>query len=195
MKSQASFSTRLAGFSLVFATLCALSAKANASMFQGNWCTPPDPARLEKEQPAQDPCLDRGTSLVALTDLRLIYLCKDGAAQANYDLALGRGGLDKMKDGDLKTPTGTYSLGSPRESEKFSIFIPVGYPTSAQKSEGYTGGAIGVHGPARMFKCVGSLTVSMNWTQGCLAVATDAYIAEIATFVKSNKVRTIHILK
>lgn len=179
------------------------TAEANASWFQykpsnsQNACGQyaPRQLRLTKELPAEDPCVERGTSLVALSDIQVVYLCKDGVAQANYDLSLGRGGLDKTTDGDLKTPLGTYALGTPRSSDKFGIFIPVGYPTAQQKAQGYTGRAIGVHGPTRMFRCAGFLNVTMNWTQGCLAVADDSFIQEIASFVKANQVRTIHILK
>jgi hypothetical protein len=38
----------------------------------------------------------------------------------------------------------------------------------------------------RLFACAGALNVSVNWTQGCLAVADDHFIVEIAAFVKSH---------
>ncbi|RYZ63668.1 MAG: hypothetical protein EOP05_23185, partial [Proteobacteria bacterium] len=116
---------------------------------------PPRQLRLFKELPAADPCTDRGTSLVALTDIQVVFLCKDGKSQANYDLAIGWGGVDKTKEGDFKTPTGTYALGKPRASDKFGIFIPVGYPTAEQKAQGLTGQDVGVHGPKRFFRCAG----------------------------------------
>jgi L,D-transpeptidase catalytic domain len=156
---------------------------------------PPRQLRLTKQLPSEDPCDTRGTSLVALTGIKVLFLCKDGKSVANYDLSLGRGGLGKRLEGDLKTPIGSYSLSQPRRSADFHLFIPVGYPNKTQKENGYTGGDIGVHGPTRLFRCGGFLNVSFNWTQGCLAVADDSFIEEIAKFVKTSGADRIHILK
>lgn len=156
---------------------------------------PPRQLRLFKALPAEDPCANRGTSLVAATDSQTLFLCREGKSTANYDLALGWGGVDKTAEGDLKTPTGTYALGKPRASDKFGIFIPVGYPTAEQKSQGFTGRDVGVHGPKRFFRCAGFMNVTFNWTQGCMAVADDSFIKEIAQFVKTSGAREIHIVK
>ncbi len=62
-------------------------------------------------------------------------------------VSLGRGGLEKSVQGDRKTPMGTYSIGAPRPSKRFFIFIPIGYPSEKQRVNGFTGGDVGVHGP------------------------------------------------
>jgi len=61
--------------------------------------------------------------------------------------------------------------GVARASERFHEFVPVGYPTEAQRAEGRTGSAIGVHGPDARFRWLGPATVWVDWTNGCIAVS------------------------
>jgi len=99
-------------------------------------------------------------------------------------------------------------------SDGFHIFIPVGYPNEEQQQKGYvdqagkrrayTGQDIGIHGPKNIkflddFKTVQSIISSIihttfNWTQGCMATASDWEVEEIAAFVRERQARTIHIL-
>jgi murein L,D-transpeptidase YafK len=92
-------------------------------------------------------CFERGTSIVVRTDEHELYLCEQGKLVETYGVALGKGGVNKRRRGDNKTPLGTYALGAPRKSTKFGLFIPVAYPTAEQRGKGFTGGDIGVHGP------------------------------------------------
>ena len=78
-----------------------------------------------------------------------MWLCQENKPVGEYKVALGKGGINKIKQGDNKTPLGEYTLGIPRPSSRFGTFIPIGYPTQEQISKGYTGGDIGVHGPYR----------------------------------------------
>lgn len=149
---------------------------------------------LFKPSPTSDPCVGHGTSLVTLTDIQRLYLCSKGKSLGSFDVALGRGGLDKRQKGDCKTPMGTYPLAAPRNSFPFFKFIPIGYPTSQQANEGYTGSAVGIHGPARWFDFLGSFNVSLNWTRGCIAVESPEAIDSIANFVRAKKVQVIKIL-
>jgi murein L,D-transpeptidase YafK len=101
--------------------------------------------------------------------------------------------MDKRVEGDERTPTGRYPLGAPRPSAPFHRFIPVGYPTAGQRAEGRTGGAIGIHGPDRRFRLLGSLTTRVDWTAGCLAVGSDAEIDRIAEWVAAARASSILI--
>jgi hypothetical protein len=141
---------------------------------------------LLKPEPQQDPCTEKGVALVALTSTGVLHTCIDSKTVERYDISIGRGGVGKTREGDLKTPLGVYTLGAPKTSTRFGIFIPVGYPTRAQSAKGFTGSDVGIHGPDRTFACAGVLNVAFNWTQGCLAVADDRFIIEIAEFVKMN---------
>jgi lipoprotein-anchoring transpeptidase ErfK/SrfK len=147
-----------------------------------------------KSVPAADPCIGQGTSVVALTQTRVLYTCENGKTLASYDISIGRGGIGKTKSGDLKTPIGTYTLSEPYTSERFGLFIPVGYPTARQRAQGMTGSEVGIHGPNRPFACAGVLNVVGNWTQGCLAVANDHFITDLSNFVRSHRNVLLHVL-
>ncbi|MEK7355696.1 MAG: L,D-transpeptidase family protein [Bdellovibrionota bacterium] len=147
---------------------------------------PPDQLRIVRQMPVNDPCVGKGTSLYVSSTFRTLFICENGVAVDNYDVSLGKSGIGKTTKDDNKTPIGTYSLGSPRESEKFGLFIPVGYPTKAQREQGFTGEAIGIHGPARQFRCIGFLNVVFDWTAGCMAVADDGFIMRIARWVDAH---------
>ena len=140
------------------------------------------------------PCEDRGTSVVIDLDRSRLWLCEDGRVQDRYRVALGQGGIGKRKRGDKRTPIGTYRLGSGRRSTKYHLFIPVGYPTASQRSRGFTGSAIGIHGPTRRFRWLGPLGVMVDWTLGCIAVSTDAQIERISEWAAHNRVRKVHLI-
>jgi len=138
-------------------------------------------------------CEGLNTSLIVDTKNHKICLCQENKSVGEYEVELGSGGIEKRKKGDKKTPLGEYTLGYPRPSVRFGIFIPVGYPTQEQVSNGYSGSAIGVHGPTRAFKNLGSITTRSDWTHGCIAVESDVAISEIAHWIKEQKVSKIII--
>lgn len=136
------------------------------------------------------PCSGIGTALYVDATERMLWLCESGKAIEAIPVALGRGGVDKRVEGDAKVPLGEYPLGSPVPSKAFHLFIPVGYPTPSQRRRGFTGGAIGVHGPLRYGGPIGT---TIDWTLGCIAVGTDAEIGRVADWIKTTKARRIII--
>ena len=65
-------------------------------------------------------------------------------------------------------------------------------------TEGFTfvlagGSAVGVHGPARWVKWMGSLVNTFDSSDGCVGVARDAEIKTIAEWVRADSVRTIEL--
>jgi L,D-peptidoglycan transpeptidase YkuD (ErfK/YbiS/YcfS/YnhG family) len=141
----------------------------------------------------KDPCEGQDTAVVIDTGLRMMWTCKDSHKLKDYHISIGRGGIDKREQGDKKTPLGEYTLGIPRSSEKFGVFIPVGYPNQDQKNRGYTGSAIGIHGPDRLFKRLEETDAWFDWTKGCIAVGSDDDISEIALWLKENNVTKVII--
>lgn len=139
------------------------------------------------------PCRPNTTEIVVTTASHRLTLCNKGSAEAEYQVALGSGGLDKRVEGDAKTPLGTYALAAPRASSSFHTFIYVGYPTPEQKKAGYTGDAIGVHGPPRSSVNLGSANVAVDWTLGCIALASDPEIDAVAAWVKRVKCGRIRL--
>jgi hypothetical protein len=140
--------------------------------------------------PASPPaalCPDTGDVIAVITRKRELWLCIGGAPAARFEVALGQGGLDKRKKGDRRTPLGTYTLGNPRPSGRYGVFIPIVYPTREQASQGLTGGDVGIHGPPRKLPEPEYPTTAYDWTLGCVATGTDADIEVIATFVRERQ--------
>ena len=108
----------------------------------------------------------------------------------SFKVRLARNGPGKIRAGDARLPLGTYKLGVPRD---YGLFIAIGYPTAKQAAAGYTGDAIGVHGPPRATRWLGSLADPFVKTQGCVGLATDDQMRQVAAFVLAQHVRTISI--
>jgi len=138
-----------------------------------------------------EPCEGQKDSVVVDTSSHMLWICRDNKKIRDFGVSLGRGGTCKKTQGDNKTPLGEYFLGMPHPSKRFGIFIPIGYPTEEQKSKGFSGGDVGLHGPSRPFKRLCRLDTTCDWTQGCIAVGTDKEILEIAQWVKDQNVNRI----
>ena len=141
-----------------------------------------------------DPCSGYGTALLLFTGPHVLRQCESGITLKMWGVALGAGGVNKLKAGDRRTPLGSYPLGEPRTSRRFGTFIPVGYPTPEQRRLGYTGGDIGIHGPLRAYRDLGTVNLASDWTLGCIAVESDQVIGEITAWVRKKHVRSIEIL-
>jgi hypothetical protein len=145
--------------------------------------------------PGSSSCAPRETAVVIDTRAHLLHLCDAGRVDRTFTVALGSRGVGKQREGDNKTPLGRYGLGAPRASKSFHIFVPVGYPTPAQARLGFTGGAIGIHGPPRGTATLAELAmlVAQDWTAGCIAVASDAEIEAIAAWLRKQGVKDVRL--
>lgn len=135
----------------------------------------------------EGPCEADGDLVVVATRARVLWLCSQRRPLARIGVALGRGGVDKTREGDGRTPLGLYALGTPRASARFGTFIPIGYPTDRQKDQGFTGRDVGIHGPDRRFAWLGALSTRVDWTAGCIATGSDEDLAAIASFVRARR--------
>jgi murein L,D-transpeptidase YafK len=142
---------------------------------------------------AQPACEHLDSRIVVELQAHRLVLCERGKVLESFEVRLGRGGVGKSRAGDGKTPIGTYPLGQPRASRRYGIFIPIGYPTAAQRKKGFTGGAIGVHGPDRRAKWLGRLVNTFDTSDGCVGLAKDEEMDRIARWVRSAKARTIEL--
>ncbi len=138
-------------------------------------------------------CGAADSRIIVDTSKHRLALCEQGSETAAFDVRLGRGGLGKRAEGDGKTPLGTYSLGTPRPSKRYGVFIPVGYPTPDQRAQGFTGSDVGVHGPPRWVRWLGSLVNTFDSSDGCIGVAKDAEMNAIATWMGKVGARVIEI--
>src|SRR5262249_49780263 len=135
---------------------------------------------------ATPPCAAGATRIEVRTREHALWLCEDGRAVKHFAVALGRGGSGKRTDGDGKTPLGSYALGAPRPSAEFGLFIPVGYPTEDERRRGFSGGAIGIHGPKRAWRWLGRANLWADWTRGCVALATDDHLRAVADWIRRH---------
>lgn len=138
----------------------------------------------------------KGPLVVVDTARHTLVLCEageGGAPSSSFRVRLGKRGTGKSREGDGKTPVGRYGLGGPRASGSFGTFVPIAYPTPAQRSEGFTGGSVGVHGPDRRVRWLGALVNAVDTTDGCVGVATDGEMELIARWVRDRRPKEIVI--
>jgi hypothetical protein len=132
-------------------------------------------------------CPSKGTAVVVETGAHRMSLCADGVALKEYRVALGSGGVATKRVGWAQTPLGTYTLVAPRPSKQFHTFIGLVNPDPKR----FSAWAIGLHGPPRESKDSGDVNVDSDWTWGCIAVASDQLIDEVAAFVRERKVTRV----
>ncbi|GAO01689.1 murein L,D-transpeptidase family protein [Anaeromyxobacter sp. PSR-1] len=149
------------------------------------------PAAAGALDPSPSPCPRSRDAVVVMTDRRELWLCSGGTPAAQYAVALGRSGVGKRRRGDGRTPLGTYPLGDPRPSPQYGTFIPIAYPTPAQAARGFTGTAVGIHGPPRGTEGAGYPVTEVDWTQGCIATGSDEDVDAIAAFVRARRPRLV----
>ncbi len=58
---------------------------------------------------------------------------------------------------------------------------------------GFTGTAVGIHGPPRANVNDGSSNTALDWTWGCIAVGSDPEIREIAAWLKMHRRALLYI--
>lgn len=127
--------------------------------------------------------LPKGTYLIVVEKSKYeLSLYDDEGWYATYPVVFGNKDLgDKMKEGDRKTPEGSFTIVSKRVHEKWDRFLMLDYPTkesiekfNARKQKGLIpksagiGGGIGIHGtwPKEDY----AIDRYDNWTQGCISM-------------------------
>ena len=113
---------------------------------------------------------------------RKLHLFKGGVAFRTFDIALGIRPIgDKEREGDFKTPEGTYILDARHPDSVYFLAIHVSYPNQGDRAEARKngvdpGGAIMIHGqpndPARSE----AYYRTQDWTNGCIAVSNSDMI-------------------
>jgi murein L,D-transpeptidase YafK len=101
-----------------------------------------------------------------------------------YAIALGRSPVGpKQREGDGRTPEGTYFIDRRKSNSAFHRALHVSYPSVADTTKaagvGFSpGGDIMIHGLRNGLGWLGAIHRSADWTAGCIAV-TNAQIEEI----------------
>ena len=121
----------------------------------------------------------RADKVLVLKKDRTLILLDHGKVLKKYKVALGGEPAGaKERQGDHKTPEGTYVLDRRNEHSRFYRSLHVSYPSvndraQAQKSGVEPGGDIMVHGLPNGFGWLGSAHRLRDWTDGCIAVTNE----------------------
>jgi tetratricopeptide (TPR) repeat protein len=115
---------------------------------------------------------------------RRLTLFSKGRLLKTYQIALGGNPTGpKERQGDNKTPEGTYKIDSRNKNSQYHRSLHVSYPNEKDKRRAKEfgvspGGDIMIHGIKNGFSWAGDLHTEVDWTKGCIAV-TDEEIEEI----------------
>lgn len=108
---------------------------------------------------------------------RKLYLMKGGSILRSFKVALGLSPEGhKLREGDFRTPEGSYALVERNPDSDFFLSIRVSYPNETDvrrsRSNGHApGGAIMIHGQPNNPTRSPEYYRRTDWTNGCIAVS------------------------
>ncbi|HZY19485.1 MAG TPA: L,D-transpeptidase family protein [Ramlibacter sp.] len=123
-----------------------------------------------------------------------LYLFENGPSGlkllADYYISVGRSGIDKAVEGDLRTPLGVYYVTSNLDPKSLKDFygvgaLPINYPNPYDARRGKTGGGIWLHGtpPAQFSR-------APKATDGCVVLANP----DLDRIIRTVEVRTTPVV-
>jgi murein L,D-transpeptidase YafK len=130
--------------------------------------------------------------IVVYKQQRKLVLLSGGKELRSYKIALGCQPIGpKIRQGDHRTPEGSYVLDSRNPNSQFYKAFHISYPDSkdiaaARKAGVNPGGDIMLHGLPNHYAWVGKAHVLHDWTDGCIAVTNE----EMDEIWKLVRVRT-----
>jgi tetratricopeptide (TPR) repeat protein len=148
---------------------------------------------LERELKGRGPIVQDGPAskvLIEKSQRTLTLLSQDKVLKI-YKIALGGNPKGpKERQGDNKTPEGTYVIDSRNRDSAYHLSLHISYPSEKDRKRARElgvspGGDIMIHGLKNGFSWMGDLHRESDWTKGCIAV-TDEEIEEIAALVPNG---------
>jgi len=124
---------------------------------------------------------------------RRLMLISQGEVLKSYKIALGGNPIGpKERQGDNKTPEGTYVIDARNRDSRFHLSLHISYPNEGDKNRAKElgvspGGDIMIHGIKNGFSWVGDAHTGVDWTKGCIAV-TDEEIEEISKLAPNGTI-------
>ena len=121
---------------------------------------------------------------------RLTLLAKDEVIKT-YKIALGGNPVGpKERQGDNKTPEGTYLIDSRNRDSGYHLSLHISYPNAQDRMRAKAlgvapGGNIMIHGIKNGLAQVGASHTAIDWTEGCIAV-TNQEMEEIYQLVPNG---------
>ncbi|HTE41684.1 MAG TPA: L,D-transpeptidase family protein [Steroidobacteraceae bacterium] len=117
--------------------------------------------------------------LVVRKSTRRLYAMREGRILREFKVALGlRPSGHKEREGDFRTPEGSYKLIRRNPRSDFFLSMEISYPNStdlahAQRLGVRPGGAIMLHGWPNTPRKTADYYKSADWTDGCIAVSNS----------------------
>jgi murein L,D-transpeptidase YafK len=127
----------------------------------------------------QLPPTARADRVVVAKKAHTLTLLDHGKVLKEYKVALGGNPIGpKTRQGDHKTPEGTYTLDRRNNHSQFYRAIHISYPNTedrarARKSGVPPGGDIMLHGLPNHYGWLRSAHRAHDWTDGCIAVTNE----------------------
>jgi lipoprotein-anchoring transpeptidase ErfK/SrfK len=124
---------------------------------------------------------------------RRLMLISQGEVLKTYKIALGGNPIGpKERQGDNKTPEGTYVIDARNRDSRFHLSLHISYPNERDKTRARElgispGGDIMIHGIKNGSSWVGDAHAEVDWTKGCIAVMNDE-IEEIAKLAPNGTI-------
>jgi len=113
---------------------------------------------------------------------RKLHLMKGGTAFRTFRIALGMQPVgDKEREGDFRTPEGTYLLDRRNPNSEYFLSIHISYPSNSDSLQARErgldpGGAIMIHGQPNEPTRSETYYLTQDWTNGCIAVSNSDMI-------------------
>ena len=110
---------------------------------------------------------------------RRMELQREGRTIVNYRVSLGLNpNGHKQREGDFRTPEGSYRLTRRNSRSEFFLSVMVSYPEAvdvalARRNGWSPGGLIMVHGLPNLPKYARDRYLNTDWTDGCIALSNE----------------------
>lgn len=140
-------------------------------------------ATIEPLQPAD--------AVLVVKSAHRLYLLREGRAFRSYRIALGLNPTGpKEREGDRRTPEGSYVLDARNAASDYFLSLHVSYPSAQDAAEARRhgwkpGGSIMVHGQPNNPHKSASYYGSADWTDGCIALSNDDML-EVWLLTRAN---------
>ena len=140
--------------------------------------TPQSPPPLQADQ------------IIVIKSQHTLTVLAHGKPIKTYKVALGPTVGPKEKQGDHKTPEGTYTIDSKNQQSRFYLALHVSYPNAGDKAHAKSlghppGGDIMIHGVEKKYEYLGDLQHNYDWTDGCIAL-TNPEIEELFRLIPTG---------
>jgi len=128
--------------------------------------------------------------VVVMKNEKRLVLLRNGEVLKSYRISVGRNPGQKVRQGDNRTPEGTYVIDWRNPESRFHKALHISYPNwcdreNARRSGAPPGGEVMIHGLPRDFEDLGESHAVRNWTKGCIALS-NAEMDEIWLLVSDG---------